>query len=91
MKFVGWVVLLLSGKSARKSFQDGVFRSSGEIHQWMYDRFSLKRLLEQAGFMNVEICTATESRIPEFEKYSLDALNGIARKPDSIYIEASKS
>ena len=90
MKFVGWVVLLLAGKSARRSFKAGIFRSSGEVHQWMYDRFSLKRLLERAGFVDVKICTATESRIPEFEKYSLDALNGVARKPDSMYIEASK-
>lgn len=90
MKFVGWMVLLLVGKSARRSLQAGLFRSSGEVHQWMYDRFSLKRLLERAGFVDVNICAATESRIPEYEKYSLDALNGIARKPDSIYIEASK-
>lgn len=90
MRLVGWVVLLLAGKSARKGFQTGLFRSRGEIHQWMYDRFSLKRLLEQAGFVDIKTCTPTESRIPEFERYSLDALNGIARKPDSIYIEASK-
>lgn len=90
MKFVGWVVLSLAGKAARSSFQAGIFRSSGEVHQWMYDRFSLKRLLERAGFVDVKICAATESRIPEYEKYSLDALNGVARKPDSMYIEATK-
>lgn len=90
MKLVGWVVLLLAGKSARRSLQTGLFRSSGEVHQWMYDRFSLTRLLERAGFAEVRICAATESRIPGYEKYSLDALNGTARKPDSMYIEASK-
>lgn len=90
MKLVGWVVLLLAGKSARRSLQAGLFRSSGEVHQWMYDRFSLTRLLERAGFVDVKICAATESRIPGYEKYSLDALNGVARKPDSMYIEASK-
>jgi predicted SAM-dependent methyltransferase len=90
MKFVGWIVFLLAGKSARRSFQAGAFRSSGEVHQWMYDRFSLTRLLERAGFVDVKICAATESRIPEYEKYSLDALNGVTRKPDSMYIEASK-
>jgi predicted SAM-dependent methyltransferase len=90
LKFVGWLVLLLAGKAALKSFQAGMFRSSGEIHQWMYDRFSLRRLLEQADFIDIKICAATESRIPEYEKYSLDALNGVIRKPDSLYIEASK-
>ena len=90
MKFVGWIILLLAGKFARMSFQTGVFRSGGEVHQWMYDRFSLVRLLERADFVDVKICAATESRIPEYEKYSLDTLNGVTRKPDSIYIEASK-
>jgi hypothetical protein len=56
----------------------------------MYDRYSLKRLLENTGFVNVKICTANESRIPVYEKYSLDVLSGIVRKPDSLYIEGSK-
>lgn len=90
IQFVGWTVFLLAGKSARRKFQASLFRSSGEVHQWMYDRFSLKRLLEHSGFVDIKICASTESRIPEYEKYSLDALNGVSRKPDSIYIEASK-
>lgn len=90
MKFVDWIIFLLAGKAARRSFQAGIFRSGGEVHQWMYDRFSLTRLLERAGFVDIKICAATESRIPEYEKYSLDALNGITRKPDSMFIEASK-
>jgi predicted SAM-dependent methyltransferase len=90
MKLIGWVVWLLGGEAARRSFQVGTFRTSGEVHQWMYDRFSLDRLLKRAGFVDVRICNATESRIPEYAKYSLDALNGAVRKPDSIYVEASK-
>lgn len=90
MKLVEWVVTLLVGKAAHRAFQAGMFRNSGEIHQWMYDKFSLQRLLERAGFVDVRVCIATESRIPEYEKYSLDALNGVVRKPDSIFIEASK-
>lgn len=89
-KLAGWLVYLIAGKTAYKSFKVGSFRASGEVHQWMYDRYSLKRLLEKAGFVDVKICTANESRIPEYEKYSLDVLNGIVRKPDSLYIEASK-
>lgn len=86
----GWLVYLIAGKSAFRSFRRGIFRDSGEVHQWMYDRYSLKRLLDQAGFVNVKICAADESRIPEYEKYSLDVLSGIVRKPDSLYIEAAK-
>lgn len=83
-------VYLIAGKAASKSFRKGIFRDEGEIHQWMYDRYSLKRLLEKLGFINVKICTANESRIIEYEKYSLDVLDGKLRKPDSLYIEASK-
>jgi SAM-dependent methyltransferase len=69
----------------------GKFRLSGEIHQWMYDRYSLKRMLEDAGFGNVRVATAFESRIPEWDKYaSLDVEDGKTRKPDSIFIEGSK-
>ncbi len=86
----GWLVRLIAGKAAQISFHKGLFRDSGEVHQWMYDRFSLKRLLEQAGFVNVKICSAGESRIPEYGKYALDVSDGKARKPDSLYIESSK-
>lgn len=90
IKLAGWLVYLIAGKVTFDSYQTGVFRSSGEVHQWMYDRYSLKRLLEQAGFVNVKVCAATESSIPEYEKYSLDVLNGVVRKPDSLYVEATK-
>jgi predicted SAM-dependent methyltransferase len=90
VKLAGWLVYLIAGKAGFRSFRRGVFRDSGEVHQWMYDRYSLKRLLNEAGFVNVKICAANESRIPEYEKYSLDVLNGIVRKPDSLYIEARK-
>lgn len=89
-KLAGWLVYLIAGKAAFRSFRMGIFRGSGEVHQWMYDRYSLKRLLDQAGFVNVKVCAANESRIPEYEKYSLDVLNGIVRKPDSLFVEASK-
>lgn len=89
-RIASWFVYLIAGKSAFNAFRIGLFRGRGEVHQWMYDRYSLKRLLDQAGFVNVKICAANESRIPEFGKYSLDVINGIARKPDSIYIEATK-
>lgn len=90
-KLAGWLVYLIAGKTAFKNFRMGTFRDSGEVHQWMYDRFSLKRLLERAGFVDVKICAANESRIPDYEKYSLDLFNGNIRKPDSLYVEASKS
>ncbi|MFT6735317.1 MAG: putative SAM-dependent methyltransferase [Polaribacter sp.] len=89
-KLASWLVYLIAGNAAFKSFREGIFRNRGEVHQWMYDRYSLKRLLENAGFKDVKVCTAHESRIFKFEKYSLDVANGNVRKPDSLYIEATK-
>ena len=69
----------------------GRFRLSGEVHQWMYDRFSLARLLESAGFTETEAVTASRSRIPGFENYHLDTEpGGQVRKPDSLFMEAVK-
>lgn len=90
MQWAGCFVYLIAGKAAFRNFQIGNFRGGGEVHQWMYDRYSLKRLFVQAGFVDVKVCSAYESQIPEYEKYSLDVLNGMVRKPDSVYIEASK-
>lgn len=68
------------------------FREQGEIHQWMYDRVSLKRLLEEAGFQSVKVCGPTESGIPDFVSYHLDTNEkGETRKPDSLFMEAVKS
>ncbi|EAZ88809.1 glycosyltransferase, partial [Crocosphaera chwakensis] len=70
----------------------GKFRLSGEVHQWMYDRYSLERILRKTGFTDVKVCQANESRIPEFERFSLDVqLDGRIRKPDSLFVEAVES
>jgi len=74
-----------------KIYEIGKFRLSGETHQWMYDRFSLKRLLVQNRFKDVKICQARESRVPNWNSYSLDTNpDGTVYKPDSIFIEAVK-
>jgi len=62
----------------------------GELHRWMYDSFSLSRLLERHGFEKIAACSAFSSRIPDFDKYELDVVNGKVRKPDSLFMEASK-
>jgi hypothetical protein len=56
----------------------------------MYDRYSVTKLLESAGFVAVKVCSASESRIYDFNKYSLDMVDDIVRKPDSLFVEASK-
>ena len=83
-------VLIIAGKESARAFDIGLFRNSGEVHQWMYDRFSLARLLEECGFVNIKICQAHESSIPDFNSYGLDIIDGKVRKPDSLFIEACK-
>jgi predicted SAM-dependent methyltransferase len=68
----------------------GLFRSHGEIHQWMYDRYSLKVLLESAGFKNVKVISAFVSAVPDWSSFELDGSNGMVRKPDSLFVEATK-
>lgn len=67
------------------------FRQSGEIHQWMYDRYSLSKLVSEAGFEDVRIVGSAESRIVGWTSYLLDIeADGRTAKPDSLYIEAVK-
>ena len=67
------------------------FRRSGEIHRWMYDRASLRLLLERIGFVAVRVCRAKESAIPDFSEFHLDTdPQGEVRKPDSLFMEALK-
>ncbi|MBW4682214.1 MAG: methyltransferase domain-containing protein [Microcoleus vaginatus WJT46-NPBG5] len=86
----GSLVALSAGREAQLAFKEGIFRNSGEIHRWMYDRFSLQRLLEKTGFLDVRVCRADESRILDFNSYNLDIIEGKIRKPDSLFMEGIK-
>jgi predicted SAM-dependent methyltransferase len=90
LKLARTMLLIAGGRELVNCFTIGLFRKSGEVHQWMYDRYSLMRLLRNAGFNEVKICRYNESNIPDFNKYNLDSLNGEIRKPDSLFIEAKK-
>jgi hypothetical protein len=81
---------ILGGSQSKQAFKEGSFRNSGEIHRWMYDRYSLQRLLESSGFTNVRACHADESQIPGFNEYGLDIYGEKVRKPDSLFMEALK-
>jgi SAM-dependent methyltransferase len=65
------------------------FRSQGEVHQWMYDRFSLGRLMQRVGLEGARVVDATESGHPGYARFRLDAdQSGQVRKPDSLFMEA---
>lgn len=83
-------VAALLGGAGTKALRTGFFRSSGEVHRVMYDRYSLPRLLRIHGFDDVQKVAASESQIPHFDRYSLDVIKGIIRKPDSIFFEATR-
>jgi len=69
----------------------GRFRLAGEVHQWMYDRFSLARLMLAAGFHEPTLRSPVDSAIPDWTKFNLDTLSdGTVIKPDSFFMEASK-
>ena len=84
------LVRWLLGTDASAALDEGLFRSEGEIHRWMYDRFSLRQLTRSAGFENFSICEAFESQIANYASFELDAVGGLVRKPDSIFIECQK-
>jgi predicted SAM-dependent methyltransferase len=67
------------------------FRRSGEVHQWMYDRFSLKILLERCGFKSVLRVDEHTTLIKGWEEFrELDQEAGEIRKPDSLFMEGMK-
>jgi predicted SAM-dependent methyltransferase len=69
----------------------GRFRMGGEVHQWMYDSYSLGCLLSNVGFRNIRKVNAFTSCIPDWETHQwLDVDNGAIRKPDSLFMEAIK-
>jgi SAM-dependent methyltransferase len=89
-EMVALLAAVFLGKDGSLAVREGIFRRSGEAHLWMYDRYSLRQLLETSGFRNVRCCQAGESSIPGFQDYQLDTVEGRTRKPDSLFMEASK-
>ena len=69
----------------------GRFNQSGELHKQMFDRISLKSLLQEAGFSQCILQTHLYSLFPQWKEFYLDNNNaGEARKPDSLFLEAIK-
>jgi predicted SAM-dependent methyltransferase len=69
-----------------KIYKTGQFRYGGEIHQWMYDRYSLGRLLKDIGFREIIERSATESYLTAWASYGLDDSGETA----SLFMEARK-
>jgi predicted SAM-dependent methyltransferase len=82
---------ILPGRKHARALAIGRFRLSGEVHHWMYDRFSLARELVAAGFREASVRSASESAIPDWGRFCLDVQsNGTINKPDLLFMEAIK-
>jgi predicted SAM-dependent methyltransferase len=76
---------------SKRALEIGRFRLAGEVHQWMYDRYSLARLLCLTGFRDPQLQDAKTSRIPNWTNFNLDTLpDGQVIKPDLLFMEAIK-
>lgn len=81
----------LLGADGMRALEIGRFRLAGEVHQSMYDRYSLARLLQTAGFCDPVVQDAASSQIPEWNTFHLDTLaDGTVIKPDLFFMEATK-
>lgn len=77
------IISWLQGKDYRMS--------TGELHRWMYDGLSLRRLLLANGFESVQRIDTDTSRISGWADYYLDrSVDGTIHQPGSIYIEGVK-
>jgi predicted SAM-dependent methyltransferase len=82
---------ILSARDAR-ALRVGLFRVSGEAHQWMYDRYSLVGLLGRCGFRDATVQSFSLSQIDaDWSRFGLDANEqGQPLKPDLIFVECIK-
>ena len=85
------VLKLILSPTEQDALEIGQFRQSGEVHQWMYDHYSLSSLLKKCGLQEITKRTAQESYIPEWTSFNLDTeSDGSVYKPDSLYMESIK-
>lgn len=82
---------LLIGNNGLRALEIGLFRISGEVHHWGFDRLSLEKLLLDTGFRDPIVQGADQSLIPDWNIYHLDSLpDGTVIKPDLFFMEAKK-
>jgi SAM-dependent methyltransferase len=85
------VLRVLLSRDDYEALHVGRFCRGGEVHRWMYDAYSLARLLRGIGFCNPVRREAGESLILNWADYHLDVgADGKTHKPDSLFMEASK-
>jgi predicted SAM-dependent methyltransferase len=89
-RLVSYLRIRVRDKLGGEALRIGMFRLGGEVHMWMYDRFSLARLMREAGFEQVRQVDAHTSAIPGWPAYELDVKDGAVFDPTSLFMEAQK-
>lgn len=85
------ILKLILNPADKAALNIGRFRQGGEIHQWMYDHYSLSVLLGNCGLEKIIRRTADQSYIANWTSFNLDTEpDGSIYKPDSLYMEAVK-
>jgi SAM-dependent methyltransferase len=65
--------------------------AAGELHKWIYDRYTLEDLLIECGYGELKVETATTSRIEGWSRFGLDTdSDGKVYKPESLFMECLK-
>lgn len=73
------------------TYKLGKFMESGEVHMWMYDKYSIMQLLARIGFSEIEIKQFNQSRIPGWSEYGIETnKDGTEYKPHCLYVEGIK-
>jgi len=87
-----WLLRSRDLKTELAALEVGRFRlTSGEVHQWVYDDWSLKQILNDTGFTNLRTRAHGDSDIPEWESFLLEVDEfGSVRKPDLFVVEGIK-
>jgi predicted SAM-dependent methyltransferase len=96
--FYQMVDMQLSGAKQQgklTSFFENIFRGNtlkaGEAHLWMYDKYTLKSLLSESGFKEIELKQPNSSNIVNWNSFLLDInSDGSVYKEESLYMEATK-
>lgn len=89
---VAEVLHMMTPRLSFREVKEAEFRNSGEVHRQSFDRYNLKWILEEMGFVQVKQMDASQSSIDKWRDYALDmAQDGSVRKADSLYMEATKS
>jgi Methyltransferase domain len=84
------LIRLFLGRDGIRAQDIGAFRISGEVHRCMYDRYSLTRALNEAGFLSPRMVGPAESAIDGWVNFHLDTEpDGRVYKPDSLFMEAT--